>query len=70
VYVIEHNLDMIKSCDHIIDLGLKAENLVEKFSRRAHLKRLLETYTRTRLLLAKSTPTRSFEYKWCGGAFQ
>lgn len=42
VVIIEHNLDVIKTADHIIDLGQKAVKVEEQSSQLVHLKRLLK----------------------------
>ena len=42
VVIIEHNLDVIKTADRIIDLGQKAVKVEEQSSQLVHLKRLLK----------------------------
>ena len=40
--VIEHNLDVIKNADHIIDLGPEGGDLVDISSHKEHLNKLLK----------------------------
>ena len=42
VVIIEHNLDVIKTADHIIDLGPEGAKVEEQSSQLVHLKRLLK----------------------------
>ena len=42
VVIIEHNLDVIKTADHIIDLGPEGVKVEEQSSQLVHLKRLLK----------------------------
>ena len=47
VLVIEHNLDVIKSADHVIDLGQKVATVVGRSWRPEHQKKLLKSKTVT-----------------------